>query len=79
MNARSLISPDFSAISSPHLGFPSRRALFNLAQVSMVLGYVVLTLCPFDGDAMLLGLLCQAAALWLYVMSRHASKAPSSA
>lgn len=79
MNARSLISPDFSALLSLRLGFPSKRALFHVAQLSMVLGYVVLTLCPFDDDAMLLGLLCQAAALWLYVMSRHTSTAPSSA
>ena len=71
MNVRSLVSPVFPAVSSLRIGFPSKRALFNLAQLSMVMGYFVLMLWPFDGDAMLLGLLCQAAALWLYVMSRN--------
>ena len=75
MNVRSLVSPVFPAVSSLRIGFPSKRALFNVAQLSMVMGYVVLTLRPFDGDAMMLGLLCQAAALWLYVMSRSYSNA----
>ena len=79
MNARSLVSPAFSAVSTPRIGFPSKRRLFVLAQIAMVTGYVAPTLNPFDGDAMLLGLLCQAAAVWLYVMSRSASKATNAA
>lgn len=78
MNARSLVSPIFPAVSRSLAGFSSKRAMFNLAQLSMVLGYAVLTLYPFDGDAMMLGLLCQATALTLYVFSRSASSSPSS-
>jgi len=76
MNAQSQISPDLKPISTPRVAYPSKRSLFNFAQMAMVMGYIAPTVRPFDGDAMLLGLLCEAAALWLYVMSR-ADAAPS--
>jgi hypothetical protein len=50
------------------------RTKYVLAQVVMVAGYVALIVNPFDGDAMLLGLLCQAVALMLYVSSKQPLK-----
>lgn len=79
MNARSLVSAHFPGVSSLRIGFPSKRALFNFAQIAMVMGYLSAIVHPFDGDAMLLGLVCQMAALWLYVMSRDDAKTPPSA
>ena len=49
----------------------SQRTKYVFAQTLMVLGYLTLIVNPFDGDAMLLGLLCQAAALMLYVASKQ--------
>ncbi len=78
MTARSLVSPRFSAISMPRIGMPSKRGFFHLAQLTMVMGYVVLIFNPFDGDSMLLGFACQAVALGLYGVSRGASQGPLS-
>ncbi|MGH7279890.1 MAG: hypothetical protein ACRELY_00060 [Polyangiaceae bacterium] len=79
MTARSLISPRFFTVSWPRVSFTSPRALYNFAQLMMVMGYVVVILNPLDGDAMLLGLMCQAVALGLYGVSRSASKTPPTA
>lgn len=71
-----MLDSTFATVSSKSLSleiaapYPSKKSQYGIAQAMMVLGYVVLCMNPLDGDAMMLGLICQALALTFYAMSR---------
>jgi hypothetical protein len=74
MNAR--IQPYFSSIASIDIArvdsaLRSSRTKFILAQAFMVVGYLALIVNPFEGDAMMIGMLCQCVALLVYCWSKQ--------